>query len=555
MQKIILYSAVVFLSCSSFVAPMSEHVRPVATGVGVASAVSAICISAYMTHLSKEIDIAKREKRTMVALKLERRRDFLKKLVAAGSLVAAMSTVTYFLARPPLVKTGVNGTQPTLPKKNTRQTFLQHDQQGIPNVPVRFSYEPVSAGQFLPISFIDLTANEKSIIQQFNQSTGCKDLFLKYLLEDVASWDNLITLKNTNYSTSLFQTSLTIKIKPSFLRLSQQVFSFGEHSGIQDLASEIKSTLKTRLLFKQIQVVPSVPGEIKLIFRLNVANQYLFAVACCRMNSAALEFVFDHTDQSPGLIFSDSHDGFSYTLSSDSADKNGCFVPESTMIKDDGMPLKAQQRLPLAKVVGVSVKGIELSSPEGDMFDKSLEIKFSNAMQRGKFDPQNYRADRLNGAGLSAADLVPKAGKSPRLFDVIKRYVDSYSAWFVLPKWYLDATKRDKNDSPMQLLIKETYFVPIYKCRDDNHSLYGTPQAFYALQKVPRNSKPYYNIVTIFDANMVLENTAIYSTKVRDKLVLMSLIPIEEAMQYVGQGDPFFAAAAARRHRKAIATA
>lgn len=100
MQKIVLFSLLVSFFYNSCVVPLPEYVRPVAGGVAVASGAGVLSVIAYMRILSQEIENARREKRISLASKLERRRAFLKKLVLSGSVVAAMSAVTYFVGAP-----------------------------------------------------------------------------------------------------------------------------------------------------------------------------------------------------------------------------------------------------------------------------------------------------------------------------------------------------------------------------------------------------------------------------------------------------------------------
>ena len=97
--------------------------------------------------------------------------------------------------------------------------------------------------------------------------------------------------------------------------------------------------------------------------------------------------------------------------------------------------------------------------------------------------------------------------------------------------------------------------IPIYKLKDGSTELCGTPKAFYALKKNAQKASFYYNVATIFDSKMVLEDTTFYSNRVRDMLILMNKIPIEEALLYKSTENPFAAAAAARRSQGAGAIA
>lgn len=403
-------------------------------------------------------------------------------------------------------------------------------------------------------SFVDLTAGEKQVIDNFQARNHCQDDFFNYLVTNVSSWDELMVLKNGQYSAKLFQKNLDMDIKQSFMHLWRAVFPFGQNSDF-NVVSAVKSTLRTRLLFKQIHIAASSDQEIKLIFRLNAANPYVFAVARCQVSGGLLKFVFEHTANAPGIIFSDFQDG-TYTVSAMRKSGGPCFLPESIMITDKGVPQRSEQSLLLCKSSQAVLKKIAQSSPEGECFDPSLEIKFSSHMRSGKFAQGATRNTRLVSGGLNVDDVVPGENSSAPLFTAALDYAKKYSAWFVLPRWYLYVLNNNTTGATeTQQLVKATCLIPIYKLKDGSTELCGTPKAFYALKKNAQKASFYYNVATIFDSKMVLEDTTFYSNRVRDMLILMNKIPIEEALLYKSTENPFAAAAAARRSQGAGAIA
>ena len=100
MQKIILYSAVVFLSYSFCAAPFPEYVRPLATEVGLASLTGSGLLCVYQRSLAKQLHAARLQTNNLVLIKkLHHKIALVKKCIGLGVSVSFAMALIWYLSQ------------------------------------------------------------------------------------------------------------------------------------------------------------------------------------------------------------------------------------------------------------------------------------------------------------------------------------------------------------------------------------------------------------------------------------------------------------------------